>query len=142
MVVSHDRDLLDRLCTEVVGLDGRGGSGLYGSVSQWLTAYEQSTAAERPAPSSGKAKVEGSRGTAATATKPRKLSYREQQELDQMEAAILAAEEAVTERQAEVEGAAADHVALAEACRALEEAQRKVEHLYTRWQELEAKRDL
>ena len=26
VVVSHDRDLLDRLCTEVVGLDGRGGS--------------------------------------------------------------------------------------------------------------------
>ena len=59
-----------------------------------------------------------------------------------MEAAILAAEEAVVERQAEVERAAADHVALAEACRALEETQRKVEQLYTRWQELEAKRDL
>ena len=26
VVVSHDRDLLDRICTECVGLDGRGGS--------------------------------------------------------------------------------------------------------------------
>ena len=26
VLVSHDRDLMDRLCTEVVGLDGRGGS--------------------------------------------------------------------------------------------------------------------
>ena len=58
-----------------------------------------------------------------------------------MEAAILAAEEAVAERQAEVERAAtAGHVALADACRALEEAQHAVERLYARWQELEARR--
>jgi ATP-binding cassette subfamily F protein uup len=58
-----------------------------------------------------------------------------------MEAAILAAEGAVAECQAVVERAAgAGHVALADACRALEGAQRAVEHLYARWQELEAKR--
>jgi ATP-binding cassette subfamily F protein uup len=69
------------------------------------------------------------------------LSYREQQELDGMEAAILAAEEAVAQREAEVERVAgACHVALADACRALEEAQRAVERLYARWQELEARR--
>ncbi len=49
VVVSHDRDLLDRLCTEVIGLDGRGGSAVYGSVAQWLTAYERTVAeAARP----------------------------------------------------------------------------------------------
>ncbi len=58
-----------------------------------------------------------------------------------MEAAILAAEEAVTQREAEVERAAmADHTLLAEACRALEEAQKAVERLYARWQELENRR--
>lgn len=58
-----------------------------------------------------------------------------------MEAAINAAEQAVADRQAEVERAAtAGHAALAEACRALDEAQRAVERLYGRWQELEAKR--
>src|SRR5205807_3109807 len=46
VMVSHDRDLLDRLCTEVVGLDGRGGAALYGSVGQWLSAYERATAEE------------------------------------------------------------------------------------------------
>jgi ATP-binding cassette subfamily F protein uup len=40
VLVSHDRELMDRICTEVVGLDGEGGSGNYGSVGQWLTAYE------------------------------------------------------------------------------------------------------
>ena len=87
-----------------------------------------------------KPKADGGRVSPAPAAKPRKLSYREQQEFEQMETAILAAEETVVARQAEVEQAAANHVALADACRALEEAQHTVERLYTRWQELEAKR--
>jgi ATP-binding cassette subfamily F protein uup len=138
VLISHDRELMDRLCTEVVGLDGRGGAALYGSVEQWLAAYEAQNAEEasslrpaRPAP----------RTPAPSPPKARKLNYREQQEWEQMEAAILAAEAVVVERQTAVEGAAgAGHVALAEACRALEEAQRAVERLYTRWQELEARR--
>ncbi len=136
VLVSHDRDLMDRLCTEVIGLDGRGGSAPYGSIAQWLAAYERATAeateAAKPAPTAPRP---------APASKSRKLSYREQQEWEGMEAAILAAEETVTARQAEVDRAApAGHVALAEACRALEEAQRAVEQLYARWQELDAKR--
>jgi ATP-binding cassette subfamily F protein uup len=138
VLVSHDRELMDRLCTEVIGLDGRGGAAPYGSVGQWLTAYEQAVALAKPEPRTPKA--EPARATPAPA-KPRKLTYREQQELDGMEAAILAAEEAVAARQSEVERAVtAGHVALAEACRALEEAQRTVERLYDRWQELEALR--
>ena len=46
VLVSHDRDLMDRLCTAVVGLDGRGGAALYGSVGQWLSAYETATPEE------------------------------------------------------------------------------------------------
>ena len=135
VMVSHDRDLMDRLCTEVVGLDGRGGAALYGSVGQWLTAYERAEAeavkAAAPPPV---------RRAAPAAPKPRKLSWNEQQELGRMEADILAAEEAVAAGQAEVERAAtAGHVALADACRALEEAQHAVERLYARWQELEAR---
>jgi ATP-binding cassette subfamily F protein uup len=135
VLVSHDRELMDRLCTEVVGLDGRGGTGLYGSVSQWLTAYERVTT------ETVKSAITAAPQPGRSSSKPRKLSYREQQEWEQMEAAILAAEEAVASRQAEVERVAnAGHTALAGACRALEEAQRVVEQLYARWQELEAKR--
>lgn len=73
--------------------------------------------------------------------KPRKLSHREQQEWEGIETAITAAEELVVNRQAEVELAAtAGHAALADACLKLEEAQRAVERLYERWQELETKR--
>jgi ATP-binding cassette subfamily F protein uup len=142
VLVSHDRELMDRLCTEFIGLDGQGGSSLYGSVAQWLTAYETRNAelearnaedaasrAPRPAP------------RAPQAPKPRKLSYKEQQEWEGMEAAILAAEQALGECEAAVERAAsAGHVALTSACKALEEAQQTVELLYARWQELESRR--
>ncbi len=138
VLVSHDRELMDQLCTEVVGLDGRGGAALYGSVGQWLAAYELAATPETPG---SRAPRPESRPRPAPAPKSRKLSYREQQEWDGMEAAILAAEEVLAQRQAAVErGAAAGHVALAEACRALEEAQQAVERLYARWQELEARR--
>ena len=103
---------MDRLCTEVVGLDGRGGAGLYASVGQWLTAYERETA------EAVKAAEPPARRAATPAPKPRKLSWNEQQELGRMEADILSAEEAVAASQAEVERAATTgHAALADACR-------------------------
>jgi ATP-binding cassette subfamily F protein uup len=144
VLVSHDRALMemDRLCTEVVGLDGRGGAAVYGSVEQWLTAYEQSVAKSTKDSSPRAAKPAAPCPVPAPA-KARKLSYREQKEWEGMEATILAAEEALAARQSEVERAAgADHVALADACRALEKAQKAVERLYARWQELESRQAL
>jgi ATP-binding cassette subfamily F protein uup len=128
---------MNRLCTEVIGLDGRGAAALYSNVNQWLAACSAVETDPRP-PKIDKP----SAGMRAPATPmPRKLSYREQQEWEGMEAAILAAEEAVHARTAEVERAAtSSHVALADACLALEDAQRTVERLYARWQELESKR--
>lgn len=139
VIVSHDRTLMDQLCTEVVGLDGHGNAAVYASVNQWLTAYERSEL-ERKTP---KADAREMPTKKAAPAKPRKLSFREQQEWDQMESSILAAEQAVAECESAVERAAtAGHVALTEACRALEEAQRTVEGLYNRWEELETKRTL
>jgi ATP-binding cassette subfamily F protein uup len=134
VLVSHDRELTDRLCTEVVGLDGRGGAVGYASVGQWLAAHQRATEppklakAEPPAP--------------RPAPKAKKLSYKEQQEFNAMEAAILAAEEELAARQAAVEqSATAGHLVLADACGAMEEAHRTLERLYARWAELEGKRE-
>jgi ATP-binding cassette subfamily F protein uup len=140
VLVSHDRELMDRLCGEYVGLDGKGGSSLYGSIEQWLAALERAEAAAqavvKPAP-----KPAAPRQAAPPQSKPRKLSSREQQELAGMEEAILAAEQTVSDREAAVEqAAAAGHVALTAACHELEEARQAVERLYARWQELESRR--
>ena len=128
---------MDRLCTEVVGLDGQGESALYGSVDQWLTVLEKMQMEDKKAA----ARPASAPAARPASTRARKLNFREQQEWDGMEAAITAGEEAVVACHTKVErSATAGHTALAEACRALEEAQRKVELLYARWQELEAMR--
>jgi ATP-binding cassette subfamily F protein uup len=72
----------------------------------------------------------------------RKLSFKEQRELDGMESAIEAAERAHAAAEARVADPAvsADHVRMAAACAELEEAQSAVQAMYARWQELESKR--
>ena len=133
VLVTHDRELMDRLCTEVIGLDGLGGAAPYGSVQQWLTAYTQ--AQEKPTTSKKKATT-----PTAPAAKTKKMSYKEQKELDGMEEAILKAEQAVSTHEHEVnEAANAGHEALTAACQRMEGAQSKVEQLYKRWAELEEK---
>ena len=133
ILVSHDRDLMDRLCTEVIGLDGQGGSNSYGSVGQWLSAYDRANAVASRPPSGG--------GLAKTKPKAKKLSYKEQQEWDGMEAALGTAEGEVALAAAGVEAAASSpRPILTAACARLDAAQAKVEKLYARWQDLEAKR--
>jgi ATP-binding cassette subfamily F protein uup len=72
----------------------------------------------------------------------RKLSFKEQRELDGMEAAIATAEAAVATAEAAVAdpATAANHERMARACRDLESSQAALETLYARWQELETKR--
>ena len=109
-------------------------AGGYGSVGQWLAAY---AAAYDPPTKVAAKKVD----PPARAAKPKKLTFKEQQEWDGMEAAVLTAEATVAAREAEVgRAAAAGHVALGAACRALDDARAGVERLYARWQELEARR--
>ncbi len=142
VLVSHDRSMLDELCTAVIGLDGRGGAALYGSTSQWLAAYERATGEKsQELPRRTKPTAAPAQREATASTKPRKLNYHEQQEWEQIEAKILAAETALAERQSDVaQAATAGHEILADACRALEAAQQVVDRLYTRWQELDARR--
>lgn len=134
ILVTHDRDLMDRLCTEVVGLDGKGGCARYGSVAQWLAALE-------PAPVA-KPQSAASKAQSTAQPKSKKLSFHEQKELAGIEDAIAKAEGVAAERESAVNAASTsgNHVLLTAACKSLEEAQAAVEKLYTRWQELEAKR--
>ena len=89
-------------------------------------------AAEKPKPSPAV--------TSAPAAKKR-LSWKEQRELEGMEAAIHAAEAEVETLQARTTDPAvlADHVKLHEAYEKLSAAQHHVEKLYARWAELDAK---
>ncbi len=130
VLVSHDRYLLDRVSTVVIGLDG-GEGGLFADYSQWEASLSE-PAAERaltketrlPAPADGPRK---------------KLAYLEQREWDGMEAKILHAEQELTAWRHELQEAASDAKRLTVAYEKLQNAQRRVEDLYARWAELEAK---
>ena len=138
VLVTHDRFMLDRVSTELLALDGEGGADFYASYWQWEQAQEEraraAAAAQRQAP----------RESAKPQAAPVKvrLTWKEQRELEGMEAAILQAEEELHASQKLMDDPAvlADHVRMADACRRADAAQQKVSGLYARWQELEAKR--
>ncbi len=130
VLVSHDRYLLDRVSTMVIALDSSGG-GVFADYSQWETARSEPQALEKPLPKAAReAAPEGPR---------KKLSYLEQREWDGMEARILEAEQDVAVWQEEIQISGSDARRLVEAYEKLQEAQRRVEELYARWAELEAK---
>jgi len=128
VLVSHDRYLLDRVSTMVIGLAAGGEAGIFANYSQWEAARGEEAPAD-------KAVKEDRR-----APGPRKkLSYIEQREWDAMEENILDAERELGEWEEEVQRAASDGKRLPEVYQKLQDAQRKVEELYARWAELEAK---
>ena len=138
VLVTHGRYLLDRVSTEILALDGQDGANAYASLDQWERAREAA------------AKRETEEKRAATTPPPprpvepgkRKLTWKEQRELEQMEASILAAEERAAALQAEVSDpdVIANRARLAEACQRLSDAQLEVERLYRRWGELEERK--
>ncbi len=130
VLVSHDRYLLDRVSTMVIGLDGGEGR-VFADYSQWEAARN-----ERPAE---RAVVQSPDRTVLMEGPRKKLAYLEQREWDGMEEKILEAEQDLAERQGELQAAASDAKRVAEAYERVQEAQRRVEDLYARWAELESK---
>jgi ATP-binding cassette subfamily F protein uup len=128
VLVSHDRYLLDRVSTMVIGLDG-GEGGIFADYSQW-EAFHGDQLSEKPAPKLP-------RPTAPTDEPKKKLSYLQQREWDAMEAKILEAEHDLAACQREFEASVSDPNRVGEAYDKMQAAQRRVEDLYSRWAELE-----
>ncbi len=132
VLVSHDRYLLDRVCGGILGLDGRGGHGWFGGLDLWeeWKAERDGAAAE-------------ARKTAKPAQPAGGLDRREAEELRNMDRAIKAAEKKVAEAEARLHdpAIATDAAELGARQAKVDEANRKVEELFERWQELESRRD-
>jgi ATP-binding cassette subfamily F protein uup len=133
VLVTHDRYLLDRVSTVVLGLDGHGSAETFADYSQWETWSEPRTAAttNRTTPLTV--------GTAVLTKK--KLSYLEAREYAGIEQRIADAEHLLRAKQAELENPAiaSDGPRLVAAHAELEAAQKSLETLYARWSELEEK---
>jgi ATP-binding cassette subfamily F protein uup len=133
VLVSHDRHLVDRVTTEILALDGRGGVRRYADYDQWQ--------ADRRATGTSKKSKPAPMEPAAPRAKAKRLTYLEQREWEGMEESVLAAEARVAEERSRSEdpSIATDATVLQERLHALHEAQREVDRLYERWAELEAK---
>ncbi len=138
VLVTHDRYLLDRVSTQLLALDGRGGGVFYADFAQWEIA-------QRVGKAGGAAAASESRPAAsaapAPAERPKRLGSLEQREWGQMEALILEAEARLEScRLAAADPAvASDHRVLADRLKDHTSTQAEVEALYARWAELEAK---
>jgi ATP-binding cassette subfamily F protein uup len=140
LLVTHDRYMLDRLSTDVLGLDGMGGHRLVASYAQWVAAQEARRQADETA-RAALVRKPAAAPAAPAAARPKKFSFSEQREWDQMEAKIQTAEARVTALEAQMSEPAllADHEKLRGHCVELEEAHALVAALYERWAELEGK---
>jgi ATP-binding cassette subfamily F protein uup len=143
VLVTHDRYMLDRISTIVLGFDGLGGIERFADYSQW-DAWQESQQEDRD--KAGLPEPTARLRVAAEATPPsaakKKLSYNELRELESMEERIAEAEHALHERQAALQDTAimSDGPRLHSASLQLDEARKAVDHLYARWAELEHKK--
>ncbi len=137
VLVTHDRYLLDRVSTVVLGLDGAGNAGQFADYLQWEVWRDE---------------LEQSRGAAERAVVKRepssppqparkKLSYLEAREYETIEARLAEAEAALQRAQTAVENPtiASDATQLQLALDHLANSQAAADALYARWAELEGK---
>jgi len=129
VLVTHDRYLLDRVATVVLGLDGKGGAERFADYSQW----NEWQAVRKPA------KTSSVPAPKAAAVK-KKLSYIEARDYETIEHRVSEAELALEGQHDAVQHAASKGGKELEAAMAeLEKRQLAVDELYERWAELEKK---
>ena len=139
VLVTHDRFMLDRVSTEILALDGRGGARPHASYAEWERARDE---AQREAAAAARAPAKLVPRPQDAPPAKKRLTYMELRELEGMEAKILEAEEQLQSLQAQMADPAimADRHRFADVCTNADGAQQRVQALYERWQELEARR--
>jgi ATP-binding cassette subfamily F protein uup len=138
VLVSHDRYMLDRVSSIVLGLDGRGGAESFADYQQWeiwqAEGSQTEKATSRSTPRSGSSEE--------TSTVKTRLSYLEARDYATIEHRVANAELVLQGKREQLEdpAIASDGPRLLAAHAEMEEAQHQVDELYTRWSELEKKR--
>ncbi|WP_263376995.1 ABC-F family ATP-binding cassette domain-containing protein [Granulicella aggregans] len=143
VLVTHDRYMLDRVSTIVLGLDGRGGAERFADYSQWEQTKGikgEEIIAASIAPGAAGTAVAAPAAQAPSGGK-KKLSYLEAREYAAIEAAVEAAEDRLQAAREMLEdnAVAVDPVRLTAALAEMEKAQEAADALYARWAELSEK---
>jgi ATP-binding cassette subfamily F protein uup len=154
VLVTHDRYMLDRVSTVILGLDGMSHAERFADYQQWETwqAAQELRAKDR-AGGKGAAGADGNRtagnggvngasgGTNASLPGKKKLSYKEARELETIEQRIAEVEKQLqAQHDALLDPVVSnDRARLRTISLEMEASQQAIDALYARWAELEAK---
>lgn len=98
LIVSHDRDFLDRTVTVTLGLDGSGTVDIVsGGYEDWKCKCSPRIQQRKPT-----TKLKASKSAPATTTKPTKLSYKNQRDFDRLPSEIGAIDAAIAKAESEL----------------------------------------
>jgi ATP-binding cassette subfamily F protein uup len=147
VLVTHDRYMLDRVSTVVLGLDGRGNAEIFADYSQWETwsrdqeNRDQGTGNREQRSKDQEAGAREQEGREQSTGGKKKLSYLEAREYASIEDKVEAAEERLSAARDMLEdpAVATNAEALTAALHELEQAQAAADELYARWAELSEK---
>ncbi len=136
VLITHDRALLDRLTNQVIGLGIPEQTPLLADYVQWndfLKNYQetQNSTVKKSIPSPSPVN--------RTEPKAKKLSYLEKKELDEMEGKITETEKKIAILESKIKSCTSAE--LHALCQGLEEATQELNRCFTRWQELEDKKN-
>lgn len=130
VLITHDRCMLDRICTLFLALGDADRNALFVDYAQWEASLKSSVEQEKPQEKPEK----------KTFSKA-KLSYAEKKEYEQFESKIAAVEEEIRRLNLLLEDVhiAQDPAKLQELCMAIGLEEVKLEQLFIRWDELDKK---
>ena len=141
LLVSHDRAFLDNVVTSVYVLNGSGDVDEFvGGYTDWMSHVDQEKQ-NKPAIVVKKTDVVSKQEKPATTAKKKKLSFKEQQELDKLPQLIdeLEAKQlALTEQISSPSFYKKDPLVVAKTLDELKAIEVKLEQVFARWNELEA----
>ena len=146
VLVTHDRYMLDRVSTIVLGLDGRGDAERFADYSQWdswlrTQQAKPSAGATNAAATTRKGRESAPQDTNRPGATTKKRSHPENREFASIEKRIAKAEEQLLAKRAVLEDPeiSSDAPRLHTAYVEMESAQQAVDELYARWAELSQK---
>jgi ATP-binding cassette subfamily F protein uup len=146
VLVTHDRYMLDRISTVVLGLDGLdglGGAERFADYSQWETWQREQLAAGKSNRSVETQSPTGTANASKTSLTKKKLSYKEARELESIEERIADAERELQAKHDVMQDVAvmSDGSRLHALSMEMDAAQKTIDQLYARWVELEQKKN-
>jgi ATP-binding cassette subfamily F protein uup len=148
VLVTHDRYLLNRVSSTVLGLDGRGHTGRFADYAQWEDWLEEQDEQEKDGQRKQERRADGSSvgqksgvDTAVAGSGKKKLSYLEAREFAAIEERVEHSDARLAAARDRVEhpDVATNSAALQEALLELDAAQHENDGLYARWAELTEK---